>query len=213
MRTLGVYYRVSTKTQDLESQKTVVQRYLDALPFQFAIKEFSDEGISGTEDNRPGFQDLLQAAREKEIDTVVVYALDRFSRTSNTAMRTILELEDIGCAFVSVTQPVLNLGHEIPFRKTILTAFAEIAQLEREMIVVRIRDGVAASIKAKGNWGPWQRRTYTDEQMDTIKYLRAQGMGWKAIGTQMGISGKTLWRMAKRLGWDTGPYDPDRKRK
>ena len=74
-----------------------------------------------------------------------MYKLDRFSRNATDAIRTLLDLDECNVAFVSVTQPVLNLGHDNPFRRTMLAAFAEIAEIERQTIVQRVKAGLEAA--------------------------------------------------------------------
>ena len=142
MHKYAIYYRVSTEKQDLESQKFSIQKWFEDLSKKNkkpnSIIVFKDEGISGRTTNRPGFKKMLEAAYAGKIDTIVVYKLDRFSRHATTAIRLILSLDDVNVAFISVTQPVLNLGHENPFRRTMLAAFAEIAEIERETIVARV---------------------------------------------------------------------------
>ena len=132
MKVVAIYYRVSTDRQDFESQKIAIENWLNNLPKDkrpHKIMKFIDEGISGKTTNRPGLKNLLSAAYSGKIDTIIVYRLDRFSRHATTAIRLILNLDDTGVAFVSVSQPVLNLGHENPFRRTMLAAFAEIAEI------------------------------------------------------------------------------------
>ena len=134
MKKIGIYYRVSTDKQDLASQESAIHKWLDELGDKkkpSSITSFKDEGISGKTTNRPGLKKMLDSAYAGKIDTIVVYRLDRFSRHASTAIRLILNLDDAGVAFISVTQPVLNLGHENPFRRTMLAAFAEIAEIEK----------------------------------------------------------------------------------
>src|SRR3989338_5361259 len=133
MQHLGLYYRVSTDRQDLASQKHAMEVWVDALPAQpLSITLYEDSGISGKKSQRPQFQQMLQDAFDKKLDTIAVYRLDRFSRDASTAIQLILQLDTCGVAFVSITQPALNLGHHVPFRKTMLAAFAEIAEIERD---------------------------------------------------------------------------------
>ena len=67
------------------------------------------------------------------------------SRNATEAIQTLLSLDQLGIRFISVTQPVLNLGPENPFRRTMLAAFSEIAEIERETIVGRVRAGLDAA--------------------------------------------------------------------
>ncbi len=189
MKNIAIYYRVSTERQDLASQKTTIEKWLEDLPKDRRpekIYEFQDEGFSGKTFNRPRFKDMLEIAFARRIDTIVVYKLDRFSRNASDAIKTILSLDEVGVAFVSVTQPVLNLGHENPFRRTMLSAFAEIAEIERETIVARVRSGLEAAKKRGIKLGPPVK---IDEDMQTkVRELRNSGFTIKSIAAELNIS-------------------------
>ena len=199
MQRIGIYYRVSTEKQDLDSQKNAVEQWLRDLPAArrptLEPLVFSDEGISGKTLNRPGFQALLETAYARKIDTIVVYKLDRFSRDATTAINLLLNLDQAGVAFVSVTQPVLNLGHENPFRRTMLAAFAEIAEIERETIVARVRAGLDAARRRGVKLGA-PAKVSEEKQREAIA-LKAEGLSYKAIATRLRLSVGSVHKMIK----------------
>ena len=187
MKNIAVYYRVSTERQDLHSQKEVVESWLakkDTQPGK--IYTFKDEGYSGCNQNRPAYRDLMKFAISGRIDTIVVYRLDRFSRSASNAIRTLLELDDYGVGFISVTQPVLSLGHDNPFRRTMLAAFAEIAEIERETIVARVRSGLQAARKRGVKLGRPQKTTA--ELLSNVRELRLQGLSYSEIAHRVKLS-------------------------
>lgn len=193
MKNVAIYYRVSTDRQDLDSQKLAVEKWIGDLPQDRQPKSvlvFQDEGISGKTLQRPGFQAMMRAAGEAKIDTIICYRLDRFSRNATTAIRTLLQLDEQGVAFISVTQPVLNLGHENPFRRTMLAAFAEIAEIERETIVMRVRAGLDAARKRGTRLGPPVK--VSPEIAASAKKLREEGKTYKAIAAQLELSVGTV---------------------
>lgn len=200
MKHLGVYYRVSTDRQDLASQKSAFQAWLATLPEPkkpLSIQEFKDHGISGKTTQRKAYQALLKAAFEQKIDTIVVYRLDRLSRNATEAIQTLLILDQAGVGFISITQPVLNLGLDNPFRRTMLAAFSEIAEIERETIVSRVRSGLAAAKKRGVTLG--RPRQYTEEQQQLVREKRAQGLSYEQIAQELGMSRGT----AHSLGRET----------
>jgi DNA invertase Pin-like site-specific DNA recombinase len=200
MKHLGVYYRVSTDRQDLASQKSAFQAWLATLPEPkkpISIQEFKDHGISGKTTQRKAYQALLKAAFEQKIDTIVVYRLDRLSRNATEAIQTLLILDQAGVGFISITQPVLNLGLDNPFRRTMLAAFSEIAEIERETIVSRVRSGLAAAKKRGVTLG--RPRQYTEEQQQQVREKRAQGLSFEQIAQELGMSRGT----AHSLGRET----------
>lgn len=189
MKTVAVYYRVSTDKQDIKSQESAVENWIESLPKDKSpnkVLTFLDEGISGKTTNRPGFKNLLDAAYGGKIDTIIVYRLDRFSRHATTAIRLLLNLDEAGVAFVSVTQPVLNLSHENPFRRTMLAAFAEIAEIERETIVARVVAGLEAAKKRGVTLGPPKKINPIIHK--TILKLRGEGLSVRAIAKEVSLS-------------------------
>lgn len=189
MKTIAIYYRVSTERQDLKSQKDATEAWLAGLSEEKKPKKilvFEDEGLSGKHTERPAYQDMLKAAYGGKFDTIVVYRLDRFSRNASDAIKTLLSLDEIGVGFISVTQPVLNLGHENPFRRTMLAAFAEIAEIERQTIVTRVKAGLDAARQRGVKLGAPSK--ISDETKIHIDRLRSEGLSLRAIAKRIGIS-------------------------
>jgi DNA invertase Pin-like site-specific DNA recombinase len=109
---------------------------------------YDDGGFSGGSLDRPGLQKLLANIRERRIDIVVVYKVDRLTR-SLTDFAKLVELFDAhGVAFVSVTQ---SFNTTTSMGRLTLNVLLSFAQFEREVIGERIRDKIAAS-KKKGLW-------------------------------------------------------------
>ncbi len=187
VKNIAIYYRVSTERQDLRSQTEAIESWLakrDQQPQK--VYTFKDTGYSGSHQNRPAYRDLMKLAINGRIDTIVVYRLDRFSRSASNAIRTLLELDDYGVAFVSVTQPVLSLGHDNPFRRTMLAAFAEIAEIERDTIVARVKSGLQAARKRGIKLGRPSKGTA--ELLARVRSLRRQGLSYRAIAARVQLS-------------------------
>lgn len=196
MNKVAVYYRVSTDKQDLDSQRNSVEKWLADLAESKRpqlITVYKDEGISGKTTNRPGFQKMLSDAYAGRLDTLIVYRLDRFSRNATTAIKLLLSLDEAGVAFISVTQPVLNLGHENPFRRTMLAAFAEIAEIERDTIVARVRAGLEAAKKRGVRLGAPTK--ISNEKQSLARTLRDEGKSFKAIAKQLDLSVGSVHRL------------------
>lgn len=194
MKNIAIYYRVSTERQDLRSQQEAVESWLakqDTEPNKTYV--FKDEGYSGSTQQRPAYRDLMKLAISARIDTIVVYRLDRFSRSASNAIRTLLELDDYGVGFISVTQPVLSLGHNNPFRRTMLAAFAEIAEIERETIVARVKSGLAAARKRGVKLGRPQKATA--EMFNRARKFRQQGLSYGEIARRVKLSKSKIYNM------------------
>ena len=133
------YARVSTHEQNLEMQIDVLKEY--------GVDEIREEKISGSSKNRPVFEDLRKKLRNG--DTVVVYKLDRLGRTVKQLIIQIDEFEQKGINFVSLHE---NIDTTTPTGRFIFTIFCALAEMERDLIVSRTRDGLIAA-RARGRVG------------------------------------------------------------
>lgn len=109
---------------------------------------YDDGGFSGGNTKRPGLKALLADIAAGRIDIVVVYKIDRLTRSLADFARIVEVFEKHDCSFVSVTQSFNTTGS---MGKLMLNVLLSFAQFEREVTGERIRDKIAAS-KAKGMW-------------------------------------------------------------
>ena len=109
---------------------------------------YDDGGISGGTMNRPALQRLLADVESHRIDIVVVYKVDRLTRSLSDFARIIEIFDAHGVSFVSVTQQFNTTSSMGRLTLNVLLSFA---QFEREVTAERIRDKIAAS-KRKGMW-------------------------------------------------------------
>lgn len=148
----ALYSRISIDREEsisIDSQVAVARDMCAARGWSLAEDAiFVDRGFSGKNTRRPSFQQMMARVKNREFDVVLVYKLDRASRSVSDLFATIETLERHGCAFVSATQP---LDTSTPIGKMMVAMLAAVAQFEREMIAERTRDALAN--KAKG--GEW----------------------------------------------------------
>jgi DNA invertase Pin-like site-specific DNA recombinase len=183
---IAIYYRVSTGKQDIISQRNGVERFIKQKGYNLkTAKVYCDEGISGSTMDRPAFQQMIQDAIHGKVNTIIVYKLDRFSRSASAAIKLLLELDEYNVGFMSATQEALNLGHQNPFRRTMLSAFAEIAEIERETIVERVKSGLAAAKQRGIKLGQPNK---IDEKRDQILKLKDAGLSLRAIAKEVSLS-------------------------
>ncbi|HEX4893977.1 MAG TPA: recombinase family protein, partial [Hyphomicrobiaceae bacterium] len=109
---------------------------------------YDDGGYSGGSMHRPALQQLLQDVATGRVDTIVVYKVDRLTRSLADFARIVDALDKAGASFVSVTQAFNTTSSMGRLTLNVLLSFA---QFEREVTGERIRDKIAAS-KAKGMW-------------------------------------------------------------
>jgi len=109
---------------------------------------YDDGGFSGANTDRPAFRRLMADVEAGKIDVVVVYRLDRLSRSLLDFAQLMLVFEQHGVAFVSVTE---RFDTSTPMGRMVLNLLATFAQFERETIALRTRDKIQATRK-RGTW-------------------------------------------------------------
>ncbi len=191
---IAVYYRVSSDQQDVAAQRHAVNHWLAARGITDVVV-YQDK-MSGKRDDRPDFMRLCADVAAKTITAVVVYRLDRVSRNAVTALQVLLDWMRAGVEFFAVDQPILMLGKDNPMRLTITALFSELAQLEREAIVARVRSGMAAA-KARGvKLG--KAPSLTETQILLMKRSAAEGAKIQVLATRYGISRATVYRYLQK---------------
>ena len=148
----AIYVRKSTEQgldqeyNSLDAQRDAALAYIKsqaANGWRFE-KEYRDGGFSGGNTNRPALKEMIQDVRDKKIDIVVVYKIDRLSRSLSdfSKIHGILEQNEVG--FISVTQ---QLDTSTATGRMVMNILASFSQFEREMIRDRIRDKIRASLR------------------------------------------------------------------
>lgn len=111
-------------------------------------RSYDDGGISGGHMDRPGLQELIKDIRANQVDIVVVYKVDRLSRSLADFAKLMELFDQYGVSFVSVTQ---QFNTSTSMGRLTLNVLLSFAQFEREVTGERIRDKIALS-KKKGKW-------------------------------------------------------------
>ena len=97
----GIYARVSTKEQDVDKQVQELIDYCKRNNYEYEL--YVDRGISGSKESRPEFNRLMEDVRLKKIDLVIVYKIDRLSRSIQHFLHIVNELQNKGVHLVSIT--------------------------------------------------------------------------------------------------------------
>jgi putative DNA-invertase from lambdoid prophage Rac len=144
---VGIYARVSTvgKGQDTGLQVRELREYAKQRGWTLA-SECVDRGISGSKDSRPELNHLMLEAKQRKLDAILVWKLDRFGRSLKHLVNSLAELGAVGVAFVS-----LRDGFDLttPAGRLMFGVVAAMAEFERDLIRERVKAGMA-NAKAKG---------------------------------------------------------------
>ena len=153
----AIYTRVSTDQgleQDfnsLDAQRDAAEAYIRSqahAAWTLIRSQYNDGGYSGGSTDRPALQRLLSDVRARKIDVIVVYKVDRLTRSLADFAKLVELFDGHGVSFVSVTQ---QFNTTTSMGRLTLNVLLSFAQFEREVTSERIRDKIAAS-KRKGLW-------------------------------------------------------------
>lgn len=182
----AIYARVSTDKQETDMQLTDLRKKLLREEWEPA-GEYIEKASSVK--RRPVFDRMLEDARLGKFDVVLVWRIDRFARSMRQFAQITLELASWKVRLVSVTENV-DSGNQNPFAKFMLDLLAILAELERNIIVERVRAGVAEA-KRQGKHCGRPRKVF---RRDRARELRKQGKSWRAIAAELNVPFSTVRR-------------------
>jgi DNA invertase Pin-like site-specific DNA recombinase len=144
---VALYARVSTATsgQDPTMQTRELREYADRRAWT-VTSEYVDIGISGTKEKRPELDRLMADAHRRRFDAVLVWKFDRFARSVSHLLRALESFKAQGIEFISFSE---QLDTSTPAGKLVFTVLGAVAELERSLIVERVRAGMR-NARAKG---------------------------------------------------------------
>lgn len=123
------YVRVSTEHEkqndSLENQMQYYGSFIVNNPEYEYVGVFSDKGITGFSDKRPGFQQMLKLCREKKIDLIITKSISRFARNTTIMLQVVRELKALGVAVLFEKENINTLLEDGEFMLTILSSFAQ----------------------------------------------------------------------------------------
>jgi DNA invertase Pin-like site-specific DNA recombinase len=181
---IGIYARVSTKDQSCEMQLRDLRAYCAARSFD-AVAEYVDVGQSGAKDSRPELNRLMDDARKRKLDAVLVWRFDRFARSTKHLLTALEEFRSAGIQFISYQE---NMDTGSPLGQALFTIVAAVAQLERDLI----RERVSAGIRNARAAGTQLGRPVRIVDREQILRLRAEGASVREIAAKVGVGYGTV---------------------
>jgi len=181
---IGIYARVSTKDQSCELQLRDLRTYCAARGFE-AAREYVDVGVSGAKDSRPELNKLMDDARKRQFDSVVVWRFDRFARSTKHLLLALEEFRSLGIQFISYQE---NVDTGSPLGQALFTIVAAVAQLERDLIRERVTAGIR-NARANGKTLGRPKRIVDREE---ILRLKGTGHSLRQIASTLCVSYGTV---------------------
>ena len=153
---------------------------------------YVDRGVSGAKDSRPGLNRLMGKAHQRHFDAVAVWKFDRFARSVSHLLRALETFRALGIEFVSLSEQV---DTSTPMGKMVFTVLGAVAELERALIIERVKAGMR-NARAKGKRIGRPPRTYLAEgTRQAIAQAYRQGEGsLRSLAAKFGTSVGTVQR-------------------
>ena len=181
---IGIYPRVSTKDQSCELQVRDLRAYCAARGFDL-VREYVDVGQSGAKDSRPELNKLMDDARKRQFDAIVVWRFDRFARSTKQLLSALEEFRSLGIQFISYQE---NIDTSSALGQALFTIVSAVAQLERDLIRERVTAGIR---NAQAN-GKKLGRPKNGVDRERILELKAEGHSLRQIAATLGVSYGTV---------------------
>ena len=184
---VGLYARVSTQDQKtLPLQVRLLRAYVRQRGWTVVL-QIRDVG-SGASD-RPLREQLMQAARRREVDAILVWRLDRWGRSLADLVLTLKELSELGVGFISLTEA---LDLTTPTGRALAGLLAVFAEFEREILRERVKAGIA---QARKEGRPHGRPPTARRKARRIKRLYARGVSKAEIARRLKLGRTSVRRI------------------
>jgi DNA invertase Pin-like site-specific DNA recombinase len=188
-KTAAIYVRVSTPDQHVESQLYDLRELASQRGFE-VVHEYEDRGVCGKKARRPGLDLLMADARRKRFSVVLVAAFDRIARSTRNFLQVIDELDSMGVEFISRRENVDTSG---PMGRLFVTIISAIAELERSLVVDRVKSGMRRAKLEGRQIG----RSRLDVDREQVVIDRRSGLSLTQVAKRHNISRASVCRLMK----------------
>src|SRR5271168_3097539 len=189
MKKAVIYARVSTSDQHLENQVLDLRKLAAQRGFE-VVREYCDRGISGSKARRAGLDAMMADARRGEFSVVLVAAFDRIARSTKNFLEIVDELGAMRIEFISAREAIDTSG---PMGRMFLTMVGSIAELERSLIVERIRAGMRRARMEGQRLG----RAPLNIDHDALVRDRLAGKSLTTVAKKYGVSRASVVRFVR----------------
>jgi DNA invertase Pin-like site-specific DNA recombinase len=189
MKKAAVYVRVSTVDQHPETQLLDLRQFAAQKGFQL-VQEYIDHGICGARARRPALDKMMEDARRRKFDVLMVWSCDRLARSTKHLLQVLDELNGFGIQFLSQREAIDTEG---PLGRAIIVIVSAMAELERCTIIERVRSGMRRA-KSEG-----RRIGRAPLQVNRVLLLRNRegGMSLNQLAKAHGISKASVCRVLR----------------
>ena len=194
MKRVALYCRVSTTDQTCDNQLRDLRDYCRARGWE-QVTEYVDQGISGTRERRPALDGMMAEVKARRVDVVVVAAFDRFGRSVRHLVEALDLFHHLNVEFISLREQI-DTGS--PLGQAVFTIIAAIAQLERSLIVERVKAGLRRA-RAEGKRLGRPRLQVSERQ---LRIVVNQKLPVRAASKLLGVSPSSYLRLVRQPNGD-----------
>lgn len=189
-----IYARTSTSSQKTDIQLEALNTLVERSGWDL-VETIEDIGVSGGRrgESRDGMKKLMMMVRQRECDVVLVYSVDRIGRQMGDIISIVDELDSRGVGLIIHKQGIQT---NTPQGKILVGFFALMAQMEKDFITSRVRDGIAVA-KAKGV--VFGRKPISQRKVMEIKELRRSGKSMNLIAKQLSVGNSQVLRICREM--------------
>jgi len=200
---IGIYLRVSTHEQSIQLQHDAIHAYVEQRCWTVVC---SITDVSSGAKDRPQRATLLQAARQRRLDAIIVWRLDRWGRSMLDLVTTLHELQALGVGFISLCEA---LDLTTPTGRAMAGLLAIFAEFERDLIGERVKAGIA---RAREEGRVWGRPRLPAHVNSAVLSLKQSGMSQAQIARQCQIGRASVQRILRACSTtcNTPTREPDR---
>lgn len=185
---VAIYARISTinKGQDLDTQLIPLKRYCSEKNLE--ITSVYTDTMSWSKESRPSLNQLLEDAKEKVFDTVLVFRFDRISRSTKQLIELLETFRKLSISFISINE---NIDTTTPAGSMMFTIIAAFAKFERDIISERVKFGIE---KARIQWKQIGRKKVEVDEDQIFRYYD-QWMTIRSIALKSWVSKSKIHRI------------------
>jgi DNA invertase Pin-like site-specific DNA recombinase len=191
----ALYLRVSTVDQHPETQGIELRQFAMQRGYEI-VEEYVDHGISGTKVRRPALDRMLKDAQRRKFDAVLVWSCDRLARSTKHFLQVLDERNELGIQFHSHREAIDTDG---PLGRAIVVIISAIAELERSLIVERVRAGMRRARLEGQRIG----RTPLNVDHGSLVRDRLAGMSLTRVAKKYGLSRASVVRFVREAQTQT----------
>ena len=199
VKRVAIYLRVSTDGQTTDNQRQALEAVAQRREWRI-VKVYEDAAISGAKgrDKRPGFDAMMKDATRGRFDLVMVWAVDRLGRSTATVAPALAELGALGVGFYADKE---GMDATTAHGRAMLQMASVFAELERAMIVERVKAGLArAKVQPRVGAKAIGRPRVEGTKEAAIRGHLAAGTGMLKVAGLVGVGVGTVQRVKREMG-------------